>query len=262
MIGNGPYICPVGKEDLYDSPKFKALATILQDCLKKKEKVAVFSHRLDTLEAIQDLLIHPQFKWKYQRDYFRIDGWTSTMSRSKQIANFSSSADAKLILISTKAGGIGMNLVSATRVVCFDVHWNPCHDRQAIYRCYRYGQNKPVFIYIFVGGGMPEDKIFNRQIAKQSMFKRVVDQGTAQRIITKDQISQVKVYDDKPPNINQMKTVLNTNSDSVLREVLTQHMGLLRDVYEHVLNDDESENLTENEKTQTMEEWKQKKTKR
>jgi transcriptional regulator ATRX len=86
--------------------------------------------------------------WKAGRDYYRIDGQTSKDARSETIKLFNNKlSSARLLLVSTKAGGIGINLVGANRAVILDVNWNPANDVQALYRIYRLGQTKPVCIH-------------------------------------------------------------------------------------------------------------------
>ena len=62
-------------------------------------------------------------------------------------AAFSKSVSKEVFLISTRAGGTGINLFAANRVVLYDVSWNPTYDSQSIARCWRYGQTKPVYVY-------------------------------------------------------------------------------------------------------------------
>ena len=80
------------------------------------------------------------------------------------------------MLLSVVAGGAGLNLVGANRLILMDVSWNPAHDRQAMGRIWRDGQTKPVTIYRLITAGTVEQKVFERQLGKE-VLKNTVESG-------------------------------------------------------------------------------------
>jgi len=181
------------------------------------EKAVVFCHSLRTLDFIEKLLSQPEWeskisaikqispgktwgKWKKNTDYVRIDGGTEATIRGELITQFNegntaSMSQLKLFLLSSKAGGVGINLVAATRVIIIDPHFNPAVDLQALYRCYRYGQTKPVFVYRLICEGTMEEKVYRRQINKTSLSKRLVDQNNPARHFTARELDDIAEMD-------------------------------------------------------------------
>lgn len=84
-------------------------------------------------------------------------------------------------MISTRAGGLGLNLVSANRVVIFDPNWNPAQDLQAQDRSFRFGQRRHVTVYRLLAAGSIEELVYSRQIYKQQLFNIGVVNGTFEK---------------------------------------------------------------------------------
>jgi len=194
--------------------KIVLLLQIIAHCDAIGDKVVVFSQSLSTLSFIEEVLNSSDwcgFKlflpqntrkqnlggWRRNKEYLRIDGSVDAKERGDLIDTFHSAGNqhSKLFLLSTNAGGLGINLIAANRVVIFDSHWNPAVDLQAVYRCYRYGQVKPVYCYRFLAEGTMEQKIYSRAAAKTSLSDLVIDQQNPERSFTRHELDLLRQED-------------------------------------------------------------------
>ena len=157
-------------KDIALSNKARILCQILDAAAIAKDKTLVFSQSIPTLDYLQELFT------AQDRRFYRLDGSTDPNERQAQTKSFNNQQNSiDVFLISTKAGGLGLNLQSANRVVIFDFKFNPISEEQAIGRAYRIGQQKETFVYRFIAGGTFESNVHNKTIFKQQLASRVVD---------------------------------------------------------------------------------------
>ncbi|KAI7818928.1 P-loop containing nucleoside triphosphate hydrolase protein [Gamsiella multidivaricata] len=217
---SGSFIQEKNVNDISHSYKIKILMDILQACRDVNEKVLVFSRSIPTLDYIERITKEAGF-WS-----MRLDGDTPIVDRQNMINTFNTSAKYHLFLISSNAGSLGVNLVSASRVVIFDVGWNPSHDEQAIARAFRYGQKRKVFVYRLQTFGTWEDKLYKTNLHKLGLSTRVVDKKNMIKSYTKTEMTK---YFEQPPettpvwasqeNVDTLFTRPDTD-DPVLRSVI------------------------------------------
>ena len=150
------------------SYKTKILCQILDASKAAGDKVLVFSQSLPTLNFLERLCRNQH------RKIARLDGSTQ-MSKRQSLTKAFNGGDTEIYLISTTAGGLGLNLPGANRVIIFDFKFNPIMEEQAVGRAYRIGQKKPVFVYRFVAGGTFEDSVHNKAVFKMQLASRVID---------------------------------------------------------------------------------------
>jgi DNA repair and recombination RAD54-like protein len=134
------------------------------------DKIVLISNYTQTLDLFERLCRN--------RNYgcLRLDGTMNVNKRQKLVDKFNNPDGAEFVfLLSSKAGGCGLNLIGANRLVLFDPDWNPAADQQALARVWRDGQKKDCFVYRFIATGTIEEKIFQRQSHKQSLSSCVVD---------------------------------------------------------------------------------------
>lgn len=136
----------------------------------KPEKIVVVANHTKTLDLIQCLCDQKEYK------YLRLDGQTPTSKRQELVQRFNSRHSLECVfLLSSKAGGVGLNLIGASRLVLYDIDWNPANDLQAMARVWRDGQKHAVHIYRLLTTGSIEEKIYQRQISKQGLSGAVMD---------------------------------------------------------------------------------------
>jgi len=254
--------------DYSQSYKLLFLIEIIKQCEMVGDKLLVFSQSLESLRLIKRTLealaptwfddghkavlkkSHEQWGWKLNKDFLVINGSISSKDRDVIQKQFNrvDKPQIRICLISTKAGSLGTNFVGANRVVIFDQSWNPSHDRQALFRTYRFGQVKPVFIYRLVAHGTIEDRIYARQVTKESMSGRVIDEHQIRRHFIDADLSalyQLKIdeYDEnKPPLYTVPEDELLANVFMKLKEGIVnclQHDSLLAHNEEEALTPEE-----------------------
>lgn len=120
-----------------------------------------FVTRYDYLKIIEYFIFVSYRKYSF----VRLDGTMTIKKRSKVVDKFNDpTSDCFLFMLSSKAGGCGLNLIGANRLFMFDPDWNPANDEQAMARIWRDGQRKPCFIYRLVAVCLKIHKYFSRPI--------------------------------------------------------------------------------------------------
>ncbi|KAK1350994.1 SWI/SNF2-like chromatin-remodeling complex ATPase [Hamiltosporidium tvaerminnensis] len=153
--------------------KMVILDKLLKNLKTKESRILIFSQMSRMLDILEDYCIFREF------DYCRIDGSTSTDDRTAAIDEFNSDGSKKFVfLLTTRAGGLGINLATADIVIIYDSDWNPQMDLQAQDRAHRIGQKKQVFVYRFITEKTIEERIIQRSLQKLKLDEVLVQQSS------------------------------------------------------------------------------------
>ena len=157
-----------------------------------KSQILIFSQMTRMLDILEDYCNERRY------EYCRIDGETSLEARERMISEFTQKESTKFIfLLSTRAGGLGLNLMTSDTVILYDSDWNPQVDLQAMDRVHRIGQTKPVLIYRLLCENTIEEKILERQAMRLKLDSLVIQQGRVLKVgehFTKDQMKEMIQY--------------------------------------------------------------------
>ncbi|KAI5257177.1 hypothetical protein E4T42_01197 [Aureobasidium subglaciale] len=176
--GAAPEPYSIGDHIMHASGKFIVLSKLIDELVvKQKKKILIFSGFTTALDYCEDLLAT---KGSNQNDapfrHVRFDGSTQRAVRNLQIRLFNDpSSEYKIMLISTRAGGLGLNLTAASDVIFLDEDWNPQVTLQAEARSHRIGQTKPVTIYKLLSSGTVEEQMMGRIRKKLYLSAKITE---------------------------------------------------------------------------------------
>lgn len=160
---------------VFNAGKMLVLDHLLKRMRAQGSRVLIFSQMSRLLDILEDYCIFREYK------YCRIDGSTAHEDRIAAIDDYNKPDSEKFVfLLTTRAGGLGINLTSADIVVLYDSDWNPQADLQAMDRAHRIGQTKQVVVYRFVTDNAIEEKVLERAAQKLRLDQLVIQQGRAQ----------------------------------------------------------------------------------
>jgi DNA excision repair protein ERCC-6 len=175
------------------SGKLTVAARVLEHWLGGVHKALVFTQTQQMLDIMERLAVARQ--WRYHR----MDGATPVPLRARLMADFNRNPHVQLFLLTTKVGGLGVNLTGADRVLVYDADWNPATDAQARERAWRIGQGRPVTVYRLVVSGTVEEKVYHRQVYKNYLTARVLKDPRQRRFFAARDISDLLPWGTSTP---------------------------------------------------------------
>ncbi|WP_415303185.1 DEAD/DEAH box helicase [Clostridium perfringens] len=171
------------------SSKLTVVKEIVKDASESGKKILLFSQFTSVLQKIEE-----DFK-KEDISYLYLDGGTSAKDRVERVKKFNEDSNIKVFLISLKAGGVGLNLTSASMVIHFDPWWNPAVEDQATDRAHRFGQENKVEVIKLVAKDTIEEKIVLMQEDKRELIQSLMDgktmDGKGLKRLTEEEISKL-----------------------------------------------------------------------
>jgi SNF2 family DNA or RNA helicase len=173
------------------SGKLSLLKELMEEVVDGEHRTLIFCQSTQMLDIIQRWFV----RWGIR--CLRLDGATAASSRLALVDEFNENLEHQAFLISTKAGGTGLNLTGADTVIFYDHDWNPANDNQAQDRAHRIGQTKPVTVYRLISRGTIEEKILERQVVKQTLADQIIGADEVGfKDLTKEELISLFTFDE------------------------------------------------------------------
>ncbi|GIY56968.1 DNA excision repair protein ERCC-6 [Caerostris darwini] len=195
------------------SGKMIVVEALLRLWHKQGHRILLFTQSRQMLQILEIFVKSKNYS------YMKMDGTTTISSRQPLIAKFNSDPTIFVFLLTTRVGGIGINLTGANRIILYDPDWNPSTDAQARERAWRIGQVRQVTIYRLLTAGTIEEKIYHRQIFKQFMTNRVLKDPKQQRFFKSNDLHELFAYNGVSPQGTETSAIFaGTGSEINLKK--------------------------------------------
>lgn len=212
----------------FDCGKLQKLAILLRDLILDGHRILIFTQMTKMLDILEQFLnIHGYL-------YFRLDGSTKIEARQSLTERFNSDLRVPVFILSTRSGGLGINLTGADTVIFYDSDWNPCMDRQCQDRAHRIGQTRDVHIYRFVSEYTIEQNIMRKANQKRLLDDIVIGEGDFttdffNRVDWKDMLGdEISVNFTQPPGteIEQALAAAEDEDDAQAARIAEKEMDI------------------------------------
>ena len=170
--GWSPILIPNKETLVSDSGKLIYLDCILKKLKKEGHRVLIYSQMTRMIDLLEEYMIYRGYI------YMRLDGSSRINERRDMVTDFQTRSDIFVFLLSTRAGGLGINLTAADTVIFYDSDWNPTVDQQAMDRAHRLGQTKQVTVYRLICQDTIEERILQRAQEKSEIQRMVISGGS------------------------------------------------------------------------------------
>eukprot|EP00475_Leptophrys_vorax_P038496 TRINITY_DN6803_c0_g1_i1.p1 TRINITY_DN6803_c0_g1~~TRINITY_DN6803_c0_g1_i1.p1 ORF type:complete len:945 (-),score=284.58 TRINITY_DN6803_c0_g1_i1:22-2631(-) len=206
-----------GEHLVQNCGKMILLDKLLNRLKQNGNRVLIFSQMVKMLDILEDYCLFRKY------EYCRIDGGSTNEEREQAMEVYNAPNSSKFVfLLSTRAGGLGINLQTADTVILYDSDWNPQADLQAQDRAHRIGQKKQVHVYRLVTQGTIEEKVVERALKKLYLDALVIQQGTAfhrkQTLLESEDMMSMIRHGAEEVFLSTESTVTDEDIDAILEQ--------------------------------------------
>lgn len=194
-----------------DAGKLTVLDSLLTRLKSEGHRVLIYTQMTKMIDLLEE------YMWHRKHRYMRLDGSSKISARRDMVADFQNREDIFCFLLSTRAGGLGINLTAADTVIFYDSDWNPTVDQQAMDRAHRLGQTKQVTVYRLICKGTIEERILQRAREKSEIQRMVISGGhfKPDQLKPKEVVSLLLDDDEIETKYRQKKGEVRTTNDLI-----------------------------------------------